>query len=53
MGKVYIIQSSLPVLTQAAILSAYYRTDPEFGSLMVCASAILYATTAPLYAALL
>lgn len=52
MGKVFVIQSSLPVLMQVAILSAYYDTDPEYGSIMVCLSTILCAITVPLYMAL-
>lgn len=49
MGKVFVIQSSLPVLMQVAILSAYYDTDPEYGSLMVSLSTILCSLTIPLY----
>lgn len=49
MGKVFIIQSALPVLLQVAILSAYYRTDPQFGSIMVSASTILAALTVPIF----
>lgn len=48
MGKVFIVQAALPVLTQAAILSAYYKTDPQFGSLMVSLSTILCALSIPL-----
>lgn len=53
MGKVFIMQASLPVLMQAAILSAYYRTDPEFGALMVSLSTLLSALTIPIYMTLL
>lgn len=53
MGKVFIIQSSLPVLMQVAILSAYYDTDPDYGSLMVCLSTILSIITVPVYMTLL
>lgn len=53
MGKVFIIQSALPVLLQVAILSAYYQTDPQFGSIMVSASTILAAITVPIYMLLL
>lgn len=49
MQKVFIIQSSLPVLTQAAILSAFYKTDSEFGSLMVSLSTVFSAITIPIY----
>ena len=53
MGKVFIMQASLPVLMQAAILSAYYRTDAEFGALMVSLSTLLSALTIPIYMSLL
>lgn len=53
MGKVFVIQSSLPVLMQVAILSAYYDTDPEYGSIMVSLSTILCAVTIPVYMAFL
>lgn len=47
MEKVFITQSSLPVLMQVAILSAYYKTDARFGSIMVSVSTILCAITIP------
>ena len=53
MGKVFIMQSSLPVIMQIAILSAYYNTDPEFGSVMVSLSTICCAITIPVYMTLL
>lgn len=53
MGKVFVMQSSLPVIMQIAILSAYYDTDPEFGSVMVCLSTTLCALTIPIYMTLL
>lgn len=53
MGRVFVIQSSLPVLMQVAILSAYYDTDPDYGSLMVSLSTILCAVTIPVYMVLL
>lgn len=53
MGDVFVIQSSLPVLMQVAILSAYYDTDPEYGSIMVCLSTILCVITVPVYMTLL
>ena len=49
MGKVFIIQASLPVMAQAAILSAHYHTDPEFGAQAVCLSTLLSMITIPLY----
>lgn len=53
MGKVFVIQSSLPTLMQVAILSAYYGTDPDFGSSMVALSTILCVFTIPVYMTLL
>lgn len=53
MGKVFVIQSSLPVLMQVAILSAYYNTDPDYGSIMVSLSTILCAITIPIWMAIL
>ena len=49
MGKVFIIQASLPVMAQAAILSAHYHTDPEFGAQAVSISTLLSMITIPLY----
>lgn len=53
MGKVFIMQASLPVLMQAAILSAYYGADAEFGALMVSLSTLFSIVTIPLYMTLL
>ena len=53
MGKVFVMQASLPVLMQVAILSGYYNTDPEFGSLMVSLSTLACAVTIPVYMLLL
>lgn len=52
MGKIFVIQASLPVLMQAAILSAYYGADSEYGSIMVSLSTILAAITVPVCMAL-
>lgn len=49
MGKVFIIQSSLPVIMQIAILSGYYDTDPKFGAMMVAVSTIICVITIPAY----
>ena len=49
MGKVFVIQSSLPVMAQAAILSAHYHTDPEFGAQAVSLTTLLSMATIPLY----
>lgn len=53
MGKVFIIQSSLPVLTVLAILSAYYNTDPDFGAVIVALSTVLCAITIPVWMVLI
>ena len=53
MGKVFIMQSSLPVMAQTAILSAYYHTDAEFGAKAVTMSTLLCIFTVPLYMTLL
>lgn len=49
MGRVFIIQSALPVVMQIAILSAYYNTDPEFGSEIIAISTVLSALTIPVF----
>ncbi len=48
MGTVFILQSALPAVMQAAILSANYRTDPEFGTLIVSLTTLLSVLTVPL-----
>lgn len=53
MGKVFVVQSSLPVMMQAAILSAHYHTDSRFGALAVTLSTLLSVVTIPLYMTLL
>ncbi len=53
MGKVFMIQSALPVMMQAAILSAHYHTDARFGALAVTLSTLLSVVTIPLYMTLL
>lgn len=47
-ADIFLIQAALPVLMQAAILSAYYRTDSGFGSAAVALSALCSAFTIPL-----
>lgn len=49
MGKVFVIQAALPVILQIPILSAYYQTDPEFGTMMVSLSTILCVVTVPVW----
>lgn len=53
MNNVYIIQSGLPVLMQVSILSAYYDTDPAFGTEIVALSTILCIFTIPCLMSLL
>lgn len=53
MKNVFVIQSSLPVLMQIAILSAYYNTDPFFGTEIVALSTIMCIFTIPVYMCLL
>lgn len=49
MGKVYIMQSSLPVLMQVSILSGYYNTDPDFGAIIVTLSTLLCVISIPVW----
>lgn len=53
MGRVFIMQSSLPVLIQVAVLSAYYNTDAEFSAQVVALSTVLSIITIPVYMMLL
>ena len=53
MEKVFIIQSGLPCMMQISILSAYYKTDAEFGALMVSLSTLISAVTIPVAMTLL
>ena len=48
MGSVFILQASLPAVMQASILSAHYRTDPEFGTLVICSTTLLSIVSIPL-----
>ncbi|MBQ2477528.1 MAG: AEC family transporter, partial [Desulfovibrio sp.] len=48
MGTIFILQSALPAVMQAAILSANYKTDPEFGTLIVSLTTLLSILTVPL-----
>lgn len=49
MAQVFIIQSSLPALMQVAILSGYYGTDPDFGSMVIAVSTLVSVLTVPVY----
>lgn len=53
MGKVFILQASLPAVLQAAIMSAHYRTDPEFGTLVISLTTLLSLVTIPFLMAVL
>ncbi len=51
--KVYIIQASMPIMANIAIISKYYNRDYEYASMGVGISTILCLFTIPLYAILL
>ncbi len=53
MTKVFIIQSSLPVVTAAVMLSSYYHSDREYASVVVSLSTLLSMLTIPLLMALM
>ena len=46
--NIFLTQAALPVLMQAAILTAYYNGDSRFGSLAVSFSAIVSVVTIPI-----
>ncbi|MDL2317091.1 AEC family transporter, partial [Desulfovibrio sp. OttesenSCG-928-A18] len=47
MRQVFVIQSALPTVAAVSLLSSYYRTDPEFGVLVVSATTLLSILTIP------
>lgn len=49
MAKVFIIQSSLPVIASAVLLAGYYRSDTQYASVVVSLSTVLLMVTIPLY----
>lgn len=49
MRQVFIIQSSLPVVASVSLLSSYYNTDPEFGTVAVSATTLLSIVTIPVF----
>ena len=53
MGTIFVLQSALPAVMQAAILSANYKTDPEFGTLIVSLTTLLSILTVPLVMSLI
>lgn len=53
MLKVFIVQASLPIMLNVSILSSYYGTDSEYGTVLVSLSTILSIATIPAYNILL
>lgn len=49
MAKVFTIQSSLPIVTSAALMAAYYQADASFASVIVSLSTVLSIATIPFY----
>lgn len=49
MRNVFIIQSSLPVMMNLAILSGYYKADVKFGTLLTSVSTLISLITIPLF----
>ena len=49
MRQVFIVQSSLPLVMSIALLSSYYKSDPEFGAVAVSTSTLLSIVTIPIY----
>lgn len=48
MGKVFIIQSSLPAITSAGIIAAGYGADSQYASVIVSLSTLMALVTIPL-----
>ena len=49
MRNVFVIQSSLPVMINAAVLSAYYKTDAQYATILISVTTLLSLITIPLY----
>ena len=49
MAKVFIIQSSLPVISSAVLLAGYYRSDATYASVIVSLTTLLSLVTIPMY----
>lgn len=49
MAKVFVIQSSLPTITTAVLLSDYYQADTKFTSVAVALNTFLALVTVPFY----
>lgn len=50
MLKVFIVQSSLPVMLNTAILTAYYKGDARYAAIIVSVSTMMIVLTVPLTA---
>ena len=53
MLKVFIIQSSLPVMVNVAVLTAYYRGDARYAAVLVSTTTVMTIVTVPLIALLI
>lgn len=53
MRNVFIIQSSLPVMINVAILSAYYKADARYAAMLTGCSTFLSILTIPVYMTLM
>jgi predicted permease len=53
MLKVFIIQSSLPVMLNVAVLTAYYRGDAKYAAILVSTSTVMTIVTVPLVSLLI
>jgi len=53
MLKVFIVHSSLPVMLNVAVLTAYYRGDAKYAAVLVSASTVMTIVTVPLVALLI
>ncbi|MDR0882543.1 MAG: AEC family transporter [Candidatus Adiutrix sp.] len=49
MAKVFIIQSSLPVVSSAVLMAGYHRSDAAYASVVVSLSTLLAMITIPAY----
>jgi predicted permease len=48
MAKIFIIQSSLPMVTSAVLLASYYRADKEYATVVVSLTTVLTLVVIPL-----
>lgn len=52
MKRVFVIQSALPVMTQAAIMSKVYEADSEYAAVLVTLTTALSLIAIPIYMAI-